>query len=176
VAAWVGGALGVLLESSRRLSRVARSALLACAAALLWVPAGFGAGVQEMWAMPKISPVRLPASLVRVAEHLRSHGSSRDVFQDSQFDRNYAIAALSERRTFVAHTMTTMAYRGEEVAARSSAVDRLMGLRQGALVTGTARAFGIRWFILHKGNKVAWPSEIAEQPALRDGPLTVYEF
>jgi hypothetical protein len=176
VVSWIGGALGLTLVESRRLSGVARPAILGLAVALLSVPAFFGPGVQLMWAMPRISPVRLPAALVRVAEYIRSHGGTEDVFQDSQFDRNYAIAALSERKTFVSHTMTNMPFRGEMVAARTAAVDHLMEIRQPMLVLGTAQAFGVRWFVLHRGNRVKWPPEIADNPAFKEGPFTLYQF
>jgi hypothetical protein len=176
VVAWVGGASGLILEKARRSKRVVRPVLLGLATVLLIVPATLGEGVQLMWAMPKISPVRLPLSLIRVAEHLRTHGGPQDLFQDSQFDRYYAIAALSERRTFVAHTMTNMPYRGDMIATRSAAVDRIMLMRLPKLVVGTARAFGIRWFIRHPGDRVNWPPELAAHPALKDGPFTVYDF
>ena len=176
VTAWIGGALGATLLRSKRLSSVARPALVSLAALLMVVPASLGAGVQLMWAMPKISPVRLPGSLVRVADYIRTHGGPDDIFQDSQFDRIYAIAALSERRTFVAHTLTNMPYRGEMVAARSAAVDRIMFLRQPKLVLGTARAFGIRWFVRQRGDRVNWPPELRDKPAFEAGSFAVYDF
>jgi hypothetical protein len=176
VVAWVGGAFGLSLEKARSTRRVARPVLLGLATLLLIVPASLGKGVQLMWVMPKISPVRLPRSLIRVAEYLRTHGDPEDLFQDSQFDRFYAIAALSERRTFVAHTMTNMPYRSEMIATRTAAVDRIMLMRMPKLVVGTARAYGIRWFIRQGGDRVNWPPELADDPALRDGPFTVYDF
>jgi hypothetical protein len=175
VVGWVGGALGTVLSEWRRLSGVFRPVIVALATILLVVPAVFGPGVQLMWAMPRLSPVRVPSAFVRVADYLRTHGSASDVFQDSQFDRTYVIAALSERRTFVSHTMTRMPHRGEMIAIRTAAIDRLMGLEQPKLVAGTARAFGIRWFVLHRGNSVNWRPGAAE-PVLDAGILTLYEF
>ncbi len=175
VVAWIGGALGLTLVSSRRLNSVARPAIVGLAAVLMVVPAVFGSGVQVMRAMRNISPVRLPVALVRVAEYLRTHGSPEDVFQDSQFDRTYIIAALSERRTFVSHTMTSIPFRGELVATRTAAIDRLMGLDQPKLILGTARAYGLRWFILQRGNRVNWPEEVGK-PAFEMGSFQVYEF
>jgi len=174
--AWIGGASGLLLQRSRRHGRVARPVLLILAAVLLIVPAYHGRQVQLLWAMPRISPVRLPSALVRVAEHLRTHGDRQDVFQDSQFDRFYAIAALSERRTFVAHTLTNMPHRGEQVAARTAAVDQLMLQRLPKLVVGTAQAFGIRWFVRRAGDRVNWPPELADAPALEVGAFRVYDL
>ncbi len=176
VVSWVGGALGSVLIDSKRPSRVARSAVIGLATLLMAVPAWFGSGVQLLWAMPRISPVRLPSALVRAAEHMREHGDPADVFQDSQFDRTYAIAALSERRPFVAHTMTRMPYRGEIIATRTAAVDRMMGLHDEKLVVGTARAYGLRWFILQRGNRVNWPKELAESSVFEEGPIALYAF
>ena len=92
------------------------------------------------------------------------------------FDRFYAISALSERRTFVAHTLTIMPYRGEMVATRTAAVNRLLSLRLPKLVVATARAFGIRWFVCWRGDGVSWPPELRDHPAFRAGPFAVYDF
>jgi hypothetical protein len=71
--------------------------------------------------------------------------------------------------------MTIMPFRGEMVAARTTAVDRLMGLQEPKLVVGTARTYGLRWFVLHRGNRVNWPPD-AVSPVFETGPFTVYEF
>jgi hypothetical protein len=176
VVSWVGGALGLLLVESRRFGRLAPRILIGLASVLLAVPAVLGSGVQVMWAMPGFSPARLPKSAVRVAEYIRTHGKSDDVFQDSQFDRNYVLSALSERKAFVAHTMTRMPFRSEMVDTRTAAIDRFMGLRQPKLIIGTARALGFRWFVLERGDRVDWPAVIASHPVLEDGPFKLYEF
>jgi hypothetical protein len=173
VVGWVGSALALCLPARRG---VTIAAALGIAALLIAVPARFGEGVQTMWAMPKISPVRLPIEVVQVADFIRTHGSADDVFQDSQFDRIYAFAALAERRTFVAHTMTRMDFRADMVQARSNAIDHFMGIRQPKLVTATARALGFRWFILERGDRVDWPASIADHPAAEFGPFKVYQF
>jgi hypothetical protein len=176
VVAWVGAALGRTLVESKRLGARAGPVIVGLATLLMVVPASLGAGVQQMWAMPRISPVRLPSSMVRVAEHIRAHGGPEDIYQDSQFDRTYVIGALAERRTFVSHTMTLMPFRGEEVAKRTAAVNRFMGIREPKMVVALARTFGIRWFVLHRGNRVDWPADIAKKPVLEVGSLTLYEF
>jgi len=173
---WCGGALCRTLVESRRKSGVARAALLGLAALLLVIPARFGKDVQRMWAMPQHSPVRVPTSLVQIVDYIRSHGSPSDVIQHSQFDRIYAFAALAERQTFVAHTLTRMPFRGEMIDARTNAIDHFMGLRRATAVAATARAFGFRWFVLERGDRVDWPPEIAEHPALEAGPFKLYAF
>lgn len=175
VVTWIGGALGATLAGSRIPSRIAQGGVLALAVMLMVVPAHFGKRVQSLEAMARTSPVRVPTSLLEVASYLRNQGSPDDVFQDSQFDRIYVIGAMAERRPFVSHTMTTIPFRADVVAARTSAVDRLMGLRDPKLVVATARTFGVRWFILHRGNRVNWPSS-AVKPALVAGAFTLYEL
>jgi hypothetical protein len=175
VVTWVGAAAGVLLEGSRVSSRVLRPAAVGLAVLLLAVPARFGKGVQTLPAMARTSPVRAPLALLGVAEYLRTHGGPGDVFQDSQFDRVYAIGALAERRTFVSHTMTTMPLRADMVAVRTAAVDRLMGLTDPKLVLATARTFGLRWFVLQRGNRVNWPED-AIKPVFEAGPFRLYDL
>jgi hypothetical protein len=176
VVIWIGGALGLTLLESRRLGRVAQPTVVGLAILLLAVPAVLGAGVQLMWAMPRISPFRAPADLVRAAKYIRANSGPEDVFQDSQFDRTCLVAAFAERRTFVAHTLTRMPYRSEVVDARTNAVDSLMGLRQSKAVFAKARALGLRWFLLEPGDRVDWPAELAEHPAFQAGKFKVYRF
>jgi len=176
VVTWIGGALGLALTESRRLQRVARSGLVGVAFLLMAVPAFLGSGVQLMWAMPRISPVHLPLGLVRVAEYMRGHGDKDDVFQDSQFDRTYTVAALSERRAFAARTMTLMPYRSDMIEVRAAAIDRFMGIRQPKTIVATARTLGFRWFLLEPGDRVDWPAEILDHPAFKAGPFRLYEF
>jgi len=176
VVTWIGGALGMMFLESRRLGRVARPAIIGLAMLLMAVPAFFGSGVQQMWAMPRISPYRIPVAVVRIAEYIRGHGSIEDVIQDSQFDRNYTLAALSERRAFASRTMTLMPYHSEMVEARADAIDKFMGIRHSKLVAATARALGFRWFLLEPGDRVDWPAEIADHPAFEMDRFRLYEF
>lgn len=176
VAAWVGGAFGWWLQSARLKSKLARPLLLALAGLLMVVPARLGEGVQLMWVMRDLSPVRLPRGLVQVAEYMRTHGDQEDLFQDSQFDRFYALAALSERRPFVSHTLTIMPFRADEVARRSAAVDRIMAMDNAKLVLGTARAYGLRWFVRYRGNRLRWPPELGDQMVLEAGPFSLYDL
>ncbi len=176
VVAWVGGAAGLSLLESRRLGPIARPAILCLAVLLMAVPAYFGSGVQRMWAMGRFSPVRVPIGLYRAAEYMRDHGVARDVFQDSQFDRTYTVAALSERRAYAARTMTRMSYHSDWIEQRAEAIDKLMQLRDPAALAATARELGLRWFLLNPSDKVEWPEAIANRPAFEMGGYRLYRF
>jgi hypothetical protein len=176
VVTWAGGATVLALVSSRRLARMARPALLGLAVLLLAVPAHFGTGVHRIWAMRRFAPVRVPIGLVRAAEYLRDHGGARDVFQDSQFDRVYTVAALSERRAFAAHTLTRMPYNHERIEEREVAVEHLMQLREVAAIATTARELGLQWFLLDPSDRVAWPDELKSRPAFEMNGYRLYRF
>ena len=176
VVTWIGGATGWLLLESKRFSFVARPVMIGLAALLLAAPARLGSGVQTMWAMPQMSPVRVPTSVVEVAQYMRDHGDPSDVFQDSQFDRIYALAALSERRAFVAHTMVRIPFRAELIESRSAIVDRLLRMRRSKSISAAAHAFGFRWFVHQRGDRLDWPEEVTNSAVLSRGPLTLYEL
>jgi hypothetical protein len=122
------------------------------------------------------APVRVPIGLVQAAAYIREHGGPDDVFQDSQYDRTYVVAALSERRTYAARTMTIMRYNGEKLQERIAAVDAFMESRDASAVTATARSLGFRWFILSPGDRVNWPDELANRPAFELGGYKLYQF
>ena len=176
VVAWVGGAAGRSLFESRRLGRIARPTLIGLVVLLMAVPAFFGAGVERMWSMRGFSSVRVPIGLVRAADYLREHSSPQDVFQDSQFDRTYTVAALAERRAYVARTMTRMSYNHEKVEERVAAIEQLMGLRAAEAIVAGARKLGFRWFLLKPDSTVEWPAEIANHPAFELNGYKLYRF
>ena len=150
--------------------------MIGLAVLLMAVPAFFGSGVQRMWAMRNFSPVRVPIGLYRAAQYMRDHGGAQDVFQDSQFDRTYTVAALSERRAYAARTMTRIRYNSERVEERADVIDKLVQLRAAADVAATARELGLRWFLLNPSDKVEWPEELANRPAFELGGFRLYRF
>ena len=174
--AWTGGALAKAFFPAGGGTRVSRLALMGTAALLLVTPAVCGAGVQLMWAMPRLSPLRVSPAVVRAADYIRAHGTSDDVFQDSQFDSIYTVAALSERRAWLAHTLTRMPFRAEIMQTREHAIEHFMGLGRATLIRETAHALGFRWFLLHRGDPIAWPAEIADRPVFEEGALRLYDF
>ncbi len=177
VTAWVGGAAGLLLLEARRLSRVARPAILVLSLVLMTVPALFGSGIHRMWALASISPpLNVPRGLVEAARFIRANSDPRDLVQDSRFDRTCVVAALSERRAFVARSMTRMSARAEMVQEREEMVDQLTGLRDASEITATARKLGIRWFLLGRGDPVRWTNEVTDHPVYEFDGFKVFRF
>jgi len=176
VVAWSGGAAGQLLCESRRLGRVAAPVLIGLSVLSLAIPAALGADVQRIGAMRMFSPVRVPLGLVRAAEYMRDHGDARDLFQDSQFDRTYVVAAMSERRTYAARTLTIIDYNGELLQQRMSFIDRLMDLRDAAAISAAAQQIGLRWFLLNPGDQVAWPAAVTQGPVFELNGYRLYRF
>lgn len=176
VVAWTGGAAGLLLSQSRRLDGVARPVVLGLAVLSLVFPALLGAGVQRIAAMRMFSPVRVPVGLVRAAEYMRDHGDAQDLFQDSQFDRTYVVAAVAERRTYAARTLTIIDYNADLLHQRIAFIERFMDLRDPTEIAAAARQIGLRWFLLNPGDQLAWPDEIAQRPVFELGGYRLYRF
>jgi len=176
VVAWVGGAAGLLWIEFGRVGRIARPALIGSSVLLLAIPAFLGAGVQRLPAMRMFSPVRVPIGLVRAAEYMRDHGDSRDVFQDSQFDRTCAVAALAERSPYAARTLTIMSYNGDLLQQRIGFIERFMDLRDAATIAEAAQQIGLRWFLLNPGDQIAWPAELGQRPAFELDGYRLYRF
>lgn len=176
VLAWVGGAAGLLAIESRRFGPVARPALIGAAIVLLAVPALRGAGVQRLPAMPMFSPVRVPLGLVLAADYMREHGDRQDIFQDSQFDRTAAVAALAERRPYAARPLTIIAANSDLLQQRIAFIDRFMDLNDAGAVAAAAQQIGLRWFLLDPGDQVHWPAQIVQHPAFRLGGYRLYRF
>jgi hypothetical protein len=177
VVSWVGGAAVLLLLEVKRLSRIARPAIVCLVVVLLAVPALLGSGIHRMWAMPRISPpLRIPSAFFRAAEYIRDHSNPQELFQDSQFDRYCAVAALSERRPYVARSQTKIRYNADRVEERVDAIDRFMGLRDSKAVVATARKLGIRWFLLDPGDRIDWPDELANRPDFERDGFKLYGF
>lgn len=176
VVAWTGGAAGLLLFESRRFAGMARPVLIVLCVLSLAIPASLGAGVQRIWAMRMFSPVRVPIGLVRAAEYIRDHGDAQDLFQDSQFDRTYVVAAVAERKTYAARTLTIIDYNGDLLQQRIAFIDRFMELRDAPLITAAAQQIGLRWFLLNPGDQLAWPAAIAERPVFELAGYRLYHF
>jgi hypothetical protein len=176
VVAWIGGAAGLWLFDSERRARIARPALIGAAVLLLAVPGLLGAGVQRLSAMRMFSPVRVPLGLVRAAEYMRDHGDSQDVFQDSQFDRTCAVAALAERSPYAARTLTIMSYNGELLQRRIDFIESFMELHDAAALVAAAQQIGLRWFLLDPGDQVRWPDDIVRRPAFELDGYRLYRF
>jgi len=176
VVTWTGGAAGLLLCESRTLGRVARPLLIGLMVPCLGFPAVLGAGVQRIGAMRMFSPVRVPLGLVRAAEYMRDHGEAGELFQDSQFDRTYVVAAVAERKAYAGRTLTIIDYNSDLLQQRMSFIERFMDLRDGATISAAAQQIGLRWFLLNPGDQLGWPAEMVQRPAFELNGYRLYHF
>jgi hypothetical protein len=171
----LGALAGLALVRSKRLNRFSRPILLSLVFGLLAFPAVTAAGIQRISTMTIGSYVLYPTALLQAADYMRTHGDRRDVFQDSAFDTNYLVSALSGRRAYVERTFIRLA-RNEELESRVVAVTKLMQLQAEAAIRAEAQRLGIRWFLARPGQALAWPPEIAEHPVFAKDGYRVYGF
>ncbi len=130
-----------------------------------------------MWALGSISPpLNIPKGLVASALYIRDHSDPQDLIQDSLFDRFCAVAALSERKLFVARSQTRMPHNANIVEERAEMVDKLTDFQDAAELAAAARKLGIRWYLLSRGTPVKWPEEFASHPIFEMDGYKLYRF
>jgi hypothetical protein len=171
----LGALAGLVLVRSKRLERFSRPILLSAVFGLLAFPAVTAAGIQRISTMNTASYVPYSTALLQAADYMHAHGDRRDVFQDSAFDTNYLVSALSGRRAYVERTFLRLA-RNEELESRVVAVTKLMQVQAEAAVRAEAQRLGIRWFLARPGQALAWPAEIALHPAFAKDGYRLYGF
>jgi hypothetical protein len=176
VVTWAGGAVGYWLTKVRALRRIAPLALVVVPVALMVVPASLGRGVQRLFPSSDPYNVRVAMGLYRCIEFIHTHAKPTELFQDSSFDSNYMVAALSESRPFVEHMMVHVSQNAQAVADRTALVTNFTQRTDPATVAATARSLWITWYLLRPGDHVAWPPSIANSPAFEYDGYKVYRF
>ncbi len=176
VASWVGGAAyeGVFKPMMSRF-RIVKTLLLPIVLGLFLVPFVCGINVQVGPAWGKeLTETRVPADLVRCATFLREQTRRGDLVLDSSRDPRLVLGALSERPEFVVdyfikRFQPLLARRLEE----ASALERMTDVEAIHRYAADRR---IRWYVLHPGDRVAWPLSQMEPPAFQAGEFRVYSL
>ena len=177
VMAWTGAAVGWMLLRSRRLRNVVQVVIACGTVVLLVVPAIWGSGVQRIWAMRGGSHLRVAPGFYHAAEYIRDHSKTQDMFQDSNFDSQNFAEAISERHAYVEHVMMVHVSHNAHLAnQRTAVIEEFMRMQDPTAVRATARALGVRWFLLHPGHALGWPAAIVSAPVFDNGGFRVYRF
>ena len=139
------------------------------------VPAFLGAGVQRMWSMRGFSPVGVPLGLVQPRNTCTTI-ARRERYSRIPVRSDNTVAALSERRAYVEHTMTLISYNRQQVEQRSAVIEDFMKFRDPAAIMARARELGLSWFLLDPGDRVEWPADIIDRPAFERDGYRLYRF
>ncbi|MBX7074417.1 MAG: hypothetical protein K1X71_14825 [Pirellulales bacterium] len=124
------------------------------------------------------SPVK--TGLADCARYIHRESNPLDVVWDSRNDPTLLTAALTERRAMVSISPTDT-YPG---SGALSAIHRERGALTEAFkqasasenVRRIAKESGARWFLLHAGDDVQWPSELLSRPMFESRGFRVYDL
>lgn len=167
VAAWTGGAVyfrvfGPALPAAPR----ARVALGMLAVLCLAGPALNATNLQTYPRWPGFETYEaantVPTCLVAAARFLRTHTTPEDLIQDSENDRRFLVAALSERQAFVTYAENRPPPAMHE---RIRDLERWRAMALASEVRQFATEHGIGWYLLRPTTPIAWPVEITANPA-----------
>jgi hypothetical protein len=182
-ASWCGARLYLALASRPRGRRLVRPATIALASVLLLpLPWRMGRCIQEGKTFWKASCANLayPRGLVESGRWIARAGSRREIVQDGRYDENFLLGGLSERRSYLARPTTFLRDKSPKVRAeverRKGRLEAMKASTTRGQLAAFARQTGIRWYVLHPGDVVAWPADVLDRPAFADRGFRVYDL
>ena len=139
---------------------------------LLIVPWRMGLHIQEgkvAW-RAACSNLRFPRRLIECGRYIARHGSRGDLVQDTQYDPHLVFSSLAERRSYLArpdlwkrHTNPTIA---QEVRHHRALLEELKTMTTLEGIEKFVARRGIRWYLMHPDDHLAWPSRASCQANL----------
>jgi hypothetical protein len=149
---------------------------------LLLLPFSCWAGVQEgktVWRFAYCN-LRYPRGEVECARFLRMVSAPGDIVQDGAADPHLLVGGLSERRSFLGRPLewskNPRLGLTATVAARQDALTRLRQAATAEDLARQARETGIRWYLAHPEESLAWPASVRDAPAFASGGFRVYDL
>lgn len=129
-------------------------------------------------ALPRLPP--LSTGLVASAEFIRARSRPLDIVWDSQNDPSLVLAALSQRRSYVAVSLEDP-FPGSGALraihrARVANTEHFKQANSFDQLRRWAAESKARWFLLHPGDVVRWPAEFADGPAFASAGYKVYDL
>lgn len=156
--------------------------LTVCGSLALLVPWSQGLQVQEgpAFLRERCCNGRFPRGLVDCGRHVARHGSRSDVVQDSRCDACLVFGSLAERRSYLARPDLWRKARDRavppEIDRRATLVEQLNVAPTAERIRALADATGIRWYLVHPDDRVAWPDDVVDAPAFTSGGFAVYDL
>lgn len=150
--------------------------------ALLLVPAWYGSGLQRgKWSGANSrSSLRIDRGLIACAHYIRGQLPTNAIAQDSRLDELLILAGLSERRAFAARPKSwTSASKTFRESPYQEQLRILQSLQQATSIPDLQRSVretGIRWYVVHPGDSLAWPSEFRDHPIFESNGYKVYDM
>jgi hypothetical protein len=183
VMVWCAGKLGLLLTETRW-GKVSLHPFVLCVLGLflLILPWRMGRDIQEgktIWRAVCCN-LRCPRGLLECSRYVAQTGSRSDLVQDAQYDEHLVFGSLSERRSYLARPVLWKRAKNPlipaEIDRRLALLEQFKTLTTAEQIQTVAVQTGIRWYLLHPNDRVAWPKEVLAAPAFRADDFAVYDL
>jgi hypothetical protein len=182
-ASWCGARLYLALAALPWGRRLVHPVTIAVVAVLLLpLPWRMGRCIQEGKCSWRTTCVNLayPMGLVESARSIARVGSRGDIVQDGRNDESFLLGALSERRSYLARPTIFLRDKSPKIRAevelRKGRLEAMKAFTTREELDAFTRQTGIRWYVLHPDDVVAWPADVLDHPAFADRGFRVYDL
>jgi hypothetical protein len=180
---WSAGKGCLLLRETGLGQRILTPKLISAAGVmLLCLPWHMGLNAQQgkMSWRAKCYDLSLPRGLVESGRFLATNSSRNDLIQDSQYDEHLVFGAMSERRSYLSRPKLWNELKNaaipREIERRRVLLEQFKTATTTEAIGAVTAQTGIRWFLLHPDDRVAWPKEILANPAFVCDGFALYDL
>ncbi|MFF2911604.1 hypothetical protein [Paenibacillus sp. NPDC057934] len=174
VCIWVFGSIGHWCQKHLNIYKFPKYALAVLLLILLIVPWRLGKDVQNGPAWGKAyTNTTYPNGLIEALQYVREHGKKGAVIQDSHYDPQLIVSALSEQQIFVS------LYKNVDSPVQSSRVEELNNVKKmtdSEAIISYFKNNEIRWFLAYPDDPMNWPLRMANQLVYQQNGYKVYTF
>jgi hypothetical protein len=149
---------------------------------LTLLPMCYGSGLQHgKWSGAGVhSGIRVDLGLVECAHFIRGQSPTNALAQDSRSDELPVLGGLGERPAFAARPKFWMRVsKAFRESPYQEQLQRLQNLEQATNIPDLQRSVhdtGIRWYVVHPGDSIFWPTEFRDRPSFASHGYRVYDM
>lgn len=122
------------------------------------------------------SNIKISIGLYECARHMASHSWPGDVVQVLRDDGRSIVAALSERKSFVAHSVFFRKSLSRIEKKRFNILKKIMNSKTYVEARKICEEWGIDWLIADPLNKLEWDKDGSIRPDFQSGGYRVYNM
>jgi hypothetical protein len=159
-------------------TKLAQSQLFIISAAIIFMlqflgPLTFHRQIQHYPAW-NVGDLRISSCQYQAAKYIATHGSIKDVIQDSDNDLGFVFTGLSVRQ---AYAQDSKGVRGVEgLKNRLEALQELTKYSEESSILRFMQQKGIRWYVRNMKTAFNWPTSLDEKIVFSCGDYVLYRF
>ena len=118
--------------------------------------------------------LRIPSCQYQVAQYIATHGSIKDVIQDSDNDPGFIFTGLSVRQAYAQDSKGIRSVGG--LKNRLEELQELIKYDEASSIERFMQQKGIQWYIRNMKIGFNWPTSLGEKAVFSCGDYVLYRF